>query len=222
MSKINTDDIRKTFKGYEAAGEHGFRHFAILVPILQIRAKDQCTYEPQLLYEVRAAKLDRQPGEICFPGGLIEPRETPLQAALRETEEEVGIPREDIEIAAKLDSVYSTSGSQIHCYLGIIRQETSTVINRDEVAEIFTVAIDELMKTAPEIFENRLVQEPDPDFPYERVTAGKMYPWRTGISPVPVYDVKDTTGKSRIIWGLTGRITKQFIEILNEGSKTHY
>lgn len=201
--------IRTSFEKYEPVGEHGYKHFAILVPVVA----------ESLLYEVRASKLDRQPGEICFPGGLIEKGETPLECALRETEEEIGINADSIDVIAKLDSIFSTGGSQIHCYLGIVDEKATAAAGEKyvpnvEVAETFTVEIDRIMKEEPEMYTNSLRQDPDPEFPYDRVTGGKMYPWRSGTSPVPVYSMEDNNGKSRIIWGLTGRITKQFLEVL--------
>ena len=53
--------------------------FAVLVPLVEANG------ELHLLYEVRAATLQRQPGEVCFPGGRIEEGETAVQCALRET-----------------------------------------------------------------------------------------------------------------------------------------
>lgn len=205
MSRTDIEKIKTAFADYNATGEKGYKHFAILVPVLE---------EGSLLYEVRASGLDRQPGEICFPGGLIEEGESALECALRETEEEVGIRRENIEIVSRLDSIFSTGGSQIHCFLGIVGKDGEIKPNPQEVAEIFRVSIDSLADTEPEMYESRLCQEPDPDFPYDRVTGGKPYPWRSGRAPVPVYDVADSEGKDRIIWGLTGRITKQFLEVL--------
>ena len=167
----------------------------------------------EVLYEVRAERLSRQPGEICFPGGLIEKGETPLECALRETEEEIGVKADSIRIISKLDSVFSAGGSQIHCFLGVIEQGDID-FSRDEVAEVFTVDLEELAGKKPEIYESRMRQEPDPEFPYDKVTGGNMYPWRDGKAPVPVYDVEDSRGRRRIIWGLTGRMTKQFLEVL--------
>ncbi|NEU34154.1 CoA pyrophosphatase, partial [bacterium LRH843] len=61
-----------------------FLQFAVLVPLVQKQD------ELHVLFEVRAHHLRRQPGEICFPGGKIEPNDsTPQDAAVRETTEEL-------------------------------------------------------------------------------------------------------------------------------------
>ena len=52
---------------------------AVLVPLIKQKG------EYQVLFEVRSANLNRQPGEICFPGGRIEAGETPLAAAVQYT-----------------------------------------------------------------------------------------------------------------------------------------
>ena len=209
MSKIKIDTIRKTFTDYQRTGEHGYRHFAVIIPVVELEGRI-C-----LAYEVRSAGLDRQPGEVCFPGGLIEEGETPCACALRETEEELGISRDDIEIITELDSICTTSGSQIFCFVGIVSGKAFAEIKPSaaEVAEVFTVDIDVLLKARPEMYYGALQQKPDPDFPYDRVTNGRIYPWASGNVPVPVYDIMANDGK-RIIWGLTGRMTKQFLEVL--------
>ena len=66
--------------------------YAVLVPLL--RRADGL----HLLYEVRSAALRRQPGEVCFPGGKLEPGEAPLDCALRETWEELGLAREHFDL----------------------------------------------------------------------------------------------------------------------------
>lgn len=203
--KAAEEDIRKRFTGYTPVGEHGYRHFAVLLPLVEKGGSIE------VLYEIRAGHLDRQPGEICFPGGMIERGETPMVCALRETEEEIGIDGANVEIIAELCSIFSTGGSQIYCFIGIIGEEAlaDMALNRAEVDEVFTVPLEKLMETEPEVYMSRLYQEPDPDFPYDRVTGGKMYPWRSGTSPVPVFEVD-----GHVIWGLTGRLTKQFLEVL--------
>lgn len=203
---IDLKTLEDKFKNYNSPGEFGFKHFAVLVPVLEPKKEGD---DLELIYEVRASKLKRQPGEVCFPGGLIEDGETPLECALRENEEEVGIPGSNVRVLAHMASVFSTSGSQIHPFLGIIKREdfAKIKINDDEVAEVFTVKVSKLAKADVVVYENKLIQDPDPQFPYEEVTGGRhSYSWRHGKSPVPVIKVDD-----RIIWGLTGRITMEFI-----------
>ena len=65
--------------------------FAVLVPLVETE-RGLC-----LLYEVRSHTLRRQPGEICFPGGELEGDESVVVCALRETQEELGIPTVGIE-----------------------------------------------------------------------------------------------------------------------------
>ena len=206
MDMINNEKIREIFTGYNAVGEDGFHHFAVLVPVVETKQG------PELLYEVRASKLDRQPGEICFPGGLIEEGETPEECALRETFEEIKIPPEEVEVVTKLDSILSTAGSQLHCFLGIVSDKGFRQMKpcADEVAEVFTVPLQKLLEMEPEMYTNELLQVPDENFPYDRVTGGESYSWRCGTSPVPVYE--EIGG--HIIWGLTARMTKQMVAVI--------
>lgn len=200
-------EIRDKFEDYTPIGESWAHHFAVILLLVDFEEEES----PHILYEVRGEDLDRQPGEVCFPGGQIEEGETPLEAALRETEEELGICREHIEIIEKLGSIATRAGSHIHCFIGKISEETfrDMEISDVEVAEVFTVSVDDLLDTECELYWNTLKEIPAEDFPYDRVTSGEAYKWVNGKAPVPVFDVN-----GRIIWGLTGRMTREFLEVL--------
>ena len=88
--------------------------FSVLVPVVE-RAG-----ELNLLFEVRAKNMKSQPGEICFPGGHVEKGETPQQAALRETFEEIGIDRQKIELIGPGDILYGYANYTLFTYMGII------------------------------------------------------------------------------------------------------
>lgn len=61
---------------------------------------------PQILLTRRSLKMKHHPGQLSFPGGKIEKGETPCQAAIRETKEEVGIKESDIEFLMQLSKIY--------------------------------------------------------------------------------------------------------------------
>ncbi len=204
---IKLEDIRNRFTNHTPIGESWTKHFAVILPLVDF----DDGRGPQILYEVRAQKLDRQPGEVCFPGGQIEKGETPLEAALRETCEELGICPDNIEVISEVITIGTRAGSQIHCFAGILsREEYSRMnISRAEVDEVFTVPVEDLMKVKWEVYWNDLKEVPAEDFPYDRVTSGEAYKWKDGKAPVPVFDVN-----GRIIWGLTGRMTREFLEVM--------
>ena len=106
--------LRRHYGGH-IPGLLGARHsYAVLCPLVE---------RPDglhLLYEVRAAALHRQPGEVCFPGGRMEAGETPEQCALRETEEELAIPRREIEILGKPDFICNQAGFLMQPVLGLV------------------------------------------------------------------------------------------------------
>jgi len=81
----------------EHAPREGFAHAAVLVPIVEREG------EQQVLLTRRHLDLRHHPGQVSFPGGRIEPGEEPLDAALREAEEEIGLEIGAAEILGRLD-----------------------------------------------------------------------------------------------------------------------
>ena len=205
--KLTLNDIEEVFSERKAGAEDGFKFFSVLVPLVE---KEDGLH---LLYEVRAKHMTRQPGEICFPGGELEAGETPEECAVRETWEEIGIPEERIRVVSPLDTVYTYSNFAMYCYLGVIDEKDldDLKLNPDEVDEVFLVNLDEIASYKPEVYETEVVQKIPESFPYDRVTGGKTYNWRKGRSYIPVYDMD-----GRVIWGLTARITKRFVETVKE------
>lgn len=182
----------------EATGE-----YAVLVPLVE---------GPEglsLLFEVRADTLGRQPGEVCFPGGRMEPGEGPEACALRETWEELGIPRSAVEVVAQLDFLAHQGGFVLYPVLGIVDPAALAAMapGPAEVKETFLVPVDWLRAHPPEEHVYDLVPQVGEDFPYERIGFPQGYRWRKGRVTVPIY-----RWAGHPIWGLTGRIVKHLME----------
>ena len=181
------------------------RFFAVLVPVVQ---KKDGVY---LLYEVRARTMHTQPGEVCFPGGKMEPGESPEQCALRETWEELGIPEEKVQILGRLDFIAHQANFLMQPVLAVVKEEAleSMRLSPNEVDEIFLVPLSYLMETEPREYEYPLLPSPGEDFPYELVGISRDYSWRIGRENFPVY-----LWEGHPIWGLTARITRHLVRVL--------
>ncbi len=88
----------------------------------------------------------RHAGQISFPGGRKEGRETLEQTALRETEEEIGIEPENVILAGSITPLYLfRTDNQITPFVGFLKDEPELTPNPDEVEEAFTVSLDDLI-----------------------------------------------------------------------------
>lgn len=179
--------------------------YAVLAPIVE--EEDGLS----LLFEVRAAGLRRQPGEVCFPGGAVEPGESPEETAARETREELGLDRESLELGPRLPLVRHQSGFCTRPVVGRLLPgwREALKLNRDEVAEVFTVPLDFFRDTPSEEYTCQVVTLPPEDFPHARLGFPQGYQWLRGECSVPVW-----MWRGRPIWGLTARMVKGLVEAL--------
>lgn len=155
---------------------------------------------PELVFERRSLRLRRQAGEICLPGGGVEPGEDPAAAVLRECTEELGL--RDVQLLAHVESLRHRTGERVEVYAGHVESLAALTPNPDEVAEAFTVPLlwlrEQPRRTA------RMVLTPD----YARsspelrdLLAGYG---RESTSPLWVWQDKP-------IWGMTARIVERFL-----------
>ena len=95
-----------------------------------------------VLLTQRTAHLADHAGQISLPGGRIEPSDPdPIFAALREAEEEIGLPPSHVEIVGRLDTYITGTGFEIAPIVGLVRVPFPERLDAFEVAELFEVPL---------------------------------------------------------------------------------
>jgi 8-oxo-dGTP pyrophosphatase MutT (NUDIX family) len=132
-----------------------------------------------VLLTQRSAQLKNHAGQISFPGGKIElTDEGPGAAALRETEEEIGLPRDYIEVAGYLEPHIILTGFWVTPVVGFVRPGFTLRLDEREVADTFEVPLSHILDEANHLSRERTI----------------------GDASVKVYDIP--FGNHRI-WGAT-------------------
>ena len=175
--------------------ESNQKHYAIAIPFVD---------DENLLFQVRSDKLDRQPGDICFPGGAVENGETPEEAVRRELSEELLLSKEQIDLH-EATSLLVNDAAIIHCFPCHISDYDGS-FNQEEVAEIFLAPISFFETTPAKVYT--VVWEPvfPSDFPFDKIHGGRNYGWRPRKSRIRFYEYG-----GRVIWGMTARIIENYV-----------
>ncbi|MDR5658012.1 CoA pyrophosphatase [Serpentinicella sp. ANB-PHB4] len=203
---MNYQDIIKAFSNNSKNNDRA-NSYSVLIPIIEINN------DLHLLFEIRSFTLKHQPGEICFPGGKIEPNESPLFSAIRETEEEIGIKQENIEVVGELKPISTLFNTTIYSFCAINKNINinKLKLNKDEVDSIFTVPLSHFIQNPPTMQKIDLSLNFSEDFPYHLIQGGRNYDWRTNFYEIYFYQYQN-----QVIWGLTAKILKNFIDIITK------
>ena len=101
---------------------------------------------PMLVLTLRPVTMRRHAGQVAFPGGRIDPGDAgPIDAALREAEEEVALPRAAVEVLGTLETYETGTGFAITPVVGIIAPGLTLVPHEREVAAVFEVPLAEVL-----------------------------------------------------------------------------
>lgn len=172
---------------------------AVLIPLVERNGREH------ILFELRSPKID-QGGEVCFPGGRVEPGEDAEQTVIRETKEELLVGEEQIGLISPLFRMTGPAGSEISAFLGRIRDYEDTW-SEDEVAKTFLIPLEELLAMEPVISGGRYEMHLNEDFPFELIQNGRNYRWH---KPRKNYYFYKTSPE--IIWGMTAELLYHFLE----------
>jgi 8-oxo-dGTP pyrophosphatase MutT (NUDIX family) len=145
--------------------------------------------EPYILLTRRTDYVEHHKGETSFPGGAFDAEDADLMTtALRETEEEIGVQPNDIEVLGQLDDIVTITDFLVSPFVGTLRSpDYPFVINAHEVAELVEVPLRHLMD--------------------ERNLEQTVRPFRDRLVPILTYRFGDHR-----IWGATARILKGFLD----------
>ena len=158
---------------------------AVLLPVI-----DRPEGLTVLLTE-RSSDLRHHPGQIAFPGGRVEPGDQDaVHAALRETEEEIGLSREHVEVLGFLDDQLVISGYRVTPVVALVRPDFTLVLDPNEVASSFEVPLSVIVNPA------------------------NYRPRRVVIAGIEM-QFKDITFDRYTIWGMTGGVLVTLAALLN-------
>ena len=153
---------------------------AILIPITDEN-------DPHLVLTKRAEHLSSHAGEVAFPGGKRDLEDNSLQhTALRESEEEIGLPASAVDILGALKPATSKFGLRVTPFVGLVDPAIELLPNLEELDHIFHVPVEYFIDNLP----NEI---------YEAEYDGQTF-------QVPCYKYE-----GQIIWGLTAYFIAEFM-----------
>ena len=179
-------EILRTRKLYAREDAPSYLHAAVLVPLLEEK-QELC-----VLFTQRSHDVEHHKGQISFPGGSVEAFDESLEeTALREAYEEIGLPKEQVEILGRIDDAKTLSSNfVVHPFVGRIVTPFEFLLNPGEVERIITVPL--------HLFH--------PDH-----AGGKsdQVQWNGTTYKTPAFEYR-----GQVIWGATARIMENLLAII--------
>ena len=140
----------------------------------------------------RTETVEHHKGQISLPGGMRENGEQLYETAIRETEEEIGVPKNDIHLMGNLTPFFTpVTGFMIHPFIGWTNPKPKTIIHEKEVDMLFTASIQDLIHDNTLKTETWTIREYDATVPFYNFDGHK-------------------------VWGATAAILSEFKLILQE------
>ncbi|MFN5999634.1 MAG: CoA pyrophosphatase [Paracoccaceae bacterium] len=136
--------------GIRPAADKPLRPAAVLVPVW-LRPEGA-----GLILTKRSSHLKHHPGQIAFPGGKVDATDAgPMAAALREAQEEIGLPPDRVEILGALPVHETVTGFAVTPFVGLVRGAFDPTPEAGEVEEVFSVPLSHVLTPARFAIERR-------------------------------------------------------------------
>ena len=149
--------------------------------------------DPHIIFTKRSSKLSSHPGEVSFPGGKFEEQDLNLLAtAVRESEEEIGIKKLNLEHLGKLPYLISKHNIEVHPFIATLKEDQEFIPN-EEIESIFSVPVSYLKNN-----QNAHIHEFNRQNHNVRIST-----WHYN---------------EYVIWGLTAMIAAEFINTCFDGN----
>jgi 8-oxo-dGTP pyrophosphatase MutT (NUDIX family) len=146
---------------------------------------------PSLVFTVRAGGLSRHAGEVSFPGGIVDPGETAVGAALREAREEIGLDPALPEVIGALPPVHTTvSGILVVPFVATVAELPVFTISDAEIDQLVVLPVGDLAAVEAEVS-------------WELPDGGTWRGW--------VYESGGIT-----VWGATGRMVHDLLDVMRK------
>ena len=176
---------RRSPKPIEEQGS-SLRRSAVLIPLFNVAS------EYRVLFTKRTDSVEAHKGQISFPGGRIEEEDgSPLETALREADEEIGLSRKDVTVLGQMDDARTVSSNYIvHPFVGLIPYPYEFKTSVQEVKELIEVPFqvflsgDSAGESTPVVYEGAIYQ-----------TLAYHY-------------------RGEVIWGATARIMQNLVDLV--------
>jgi 8-oxo-dGTP pyrophosphatase MutT (NUDIX family) len=113
---------------------------------------------PGFLLIHRPSNMRSHPGQVAFPGGKIDPGETPIEAALREAEEELGIRADDVTVIGASDPYRTGTGYEVTPVVAVVPPDLELAPSPTEVAAWFEAPVDHVFDPANQVEQSAFWQ----------------------------------------------------------------
>jgi len=193
LTQVHKPDDTALHQNSDAPTVEARHRAAVLIPLVK---HDK---QWQILFIRRANNdRDRHSGQVAFPGGRIEPDDAnAVDAALRETHEEIGVSAKHIAVRGVIDAYVTVSSYAVTPVVGIVDWPIPLRLQSLEVARAFLIPLNWLRDRKNFTFRARQ----------------NMDPQSARRHPIIVYEKFD----NEVLWGATARMTVNFLKALDDG-----